>query len=365
MLAKARLLISGHEISNTEDIYFQARSSSLLTLLLWERIIAFPWGIIFPLALLGLALWPQWHLQWHLILFQVVYALSIILFFVIARYRLGLIPILCIWAAAGSIGLYRLLRRRRIKPYLVTLGAAGVLFVMINQNPLRGIEIPGLDGNINLGNKYLELKQYEKALEAFRKAERLSPYLGRPYDGAATALIGLRRTAEAKADLQKAILYDPSLIPARNNLARILESEGDLAAAQRNYLKVLGLDSANVYAHIGLADVALKMGDDSTAIVHYQKARNRGAFDRQLISRLALALLRQNSFAEALQVNATLLALEPDNARAHHNQARIYIACDSLEQAARELEIVLRLAPDTKEAREQLDKILAIRSSKK
>jgi len=357
LLTKTRLLLSGHEISNTEDIYFQTRWSGLLSLLLWDRIIAFPWGIVFPLALLGLALQPYWHRQWHLNLFQAAYALSIVLFFVIARYRLALAPILCLWSAVAVIELLRIIRRKQVKPYAITLVSAVLLIVLVNRNPLKGIEIPNLDGNINLGNKYLELKQYEKALGAFRQAESLSPQSSRPYNGAATALINLGRASQAKSDLEKALLYEPSLFPARNNLARLLQQEGDLEGAKRHYRQVLTLDSANVFAHQGFADVALAEGDDSTAIAHYQRAHELGVSDRQLISRWSLALLRQNRFAEALQVNAGLLALEPNNARAHHNQARIYIACDSLEQAARELETVLRLAPDTKEAQDQLDEI--------
>jgi tetratricopeptide (TPR) repeat protein len=354
-------LLSGHEISNTEDIYFQARFSCVLSLLLWERIIAFPFGLLLLLALWGLAINVQWKRQSHLILFQIAYALSIILFFVIARYRLPLIPVLCLWAAAGISGIYRMIRQKQIKSFAIPLLAAGLLLLMFNRNPLTSEDVPGLDGNINLGNKYLELKQYDLALKSFREATELSPYSSRPYNGAATALIHLGRPQEAKEDLKQAILHEPSLIQAHNNLARILEQENDLAGAERHYSEVLRLDSTNAFAHQGLGDVALKKDDAPTAIIHYRRAYELGLADRQIISRWAAALLQDGRPTEALQVNTILLALEPNNARAHHNQARIYIACDSLEQAARELETVLRLSPDTKEAQEQLDEIRVMR----
>jgi len=99
------------------------------------------------------------------------------------------------------------------------------------------------------------------------------------------------------------------------------------------------------------------MGDYASAQANYEKAYHLGASDAQLISRWAQSLVMQEKFAEALEVNARLIKMQPDNARAHHNQARIYIACDSLHRARRELEIVLRLAPATTEARQQLNEI--------
>ena len=357
MLKKSRYLLAGHEISNTEDIYFQSRFSGLLNLLLWEKVIAFPFGLILPLGMLGLASNLNWRRQAHLILFQLSYAIAIVFFFVTARYRLGLVPITCLWAAAGLVGWACLLRQKPLGKHFWTAVAFLLLLIFINRNPLRGEEIPGLDGHINLGNKYLEKNQPEKALAAFQQAEKAGPLLGNPANGAALALLRLGRTQEARAELEKAVLLDPSLIQAHNNLARILEQGGDLDGAQKHYASVLQLDSSNVFALQGYADVALGKEDYSTAETHYELAYRLGCADRQVISRWALALLQQSKYADALRVNAKLLMLEPENARAHHNQARIYIACDSLELAAKELEIVLKLAPETEAARRQLEEI--------
>jgi len=171
------------------------------------------------------------------------------------------------------------------------------------------------------------------------------------------AVLQLGRQGEAESEFEKALKYDSSFVPARTNLAQILQRQGDLDAASRHYAAALKLDSSNVFAQQGFADVALEQGDYARAEEHYQKAYSLGAADRQVVSRWALALLQQEKYAEALRVNARLLALEPDNARAHHNQARIYIACDSMQQAERELEIVLRLAPGTEGVEEQLEEI--------
>lgn len=360
---KIHYLLAGHEISNTEDIYYQREFSALLAVLMWEKGIAFPFGLILPLAFLGLALSFRWRRQSHLILFQASYAISIILFFVTARYRLPLVPIFCLWAAAGLVVPFRLARQGQIGKYAITGLAFIILLILVNRNPLRGSEIPCVDGSINMGNKHLENKQYEKAIAAFREAAILDSQSARSANGAGVALLGLGRIDEAKREFERAILLEPALLQAHNNLARICQQEGDLMTARSHFAKVMELDSSNVFAQRGFADVALTLKEYTLAQQHYEKAHDLGASDRQLISRWAQTLLMQEKYAEALRVNAILLASEPGNARARHNQARIYMACDSLDQAERELEEVLRLTPDSKEARNQLEEIRKIRGN--
>lgn len=356
-LKKARLLLSGHEIGNNEDIYFQRRFSPILRLLMWEKVIAFPFGTLLPLGFLGLALSWQWRKNSLLLFFFISYALSIIAFFVCTRYRLPLIPILAIWSSAAIVELYRMAKRGNARQYLVVLIGFVLLFFAVNQNPMAAVGITGFEGAYYLGNKYYDEKQYGKALDAYREAVALDSTSGRARNGMAMALLGLGQKSEARNELEKAVLLDPSLIQARNNLGQLLLQDGELEEAGKRFSEVLELDSVNTFAQQGLADVALERGDYALAEDHFRRAYELGLANRQVISRWALALMKQGKYAQALEVNARLLALELDNARAHHNQARLYMACDSLDQAARELEVVLRLAPNNTEARQQLQEI--------
>jgi hypothetical protein len=45
---------TGDEVTNNEDTYYFTRFSNELKLLMWHRVIAFPFGIICPLALAGI-----------------------------------------------------------------------------------------------------------------------------------------------------------------------------------------------------------------------------------------------------------------------------------------------------------------------
>lgn len=354
---KIRLLYSGHEIGNNEDIYFQRRWSWLLGLLMWEKIIGFPFGILLPLGFLGVALQFDWRKNALLILFFLSYSASIVAFFVCTRYRLPLIPILTIWSGVAIVNLLRIAKERTFKAHWPAIAFFVLLLIVANQNPLAGKGIRGFEGAYYLGNKYMEKGQYPEAVDTYREAQELNPHSAFPYYGLALIWMKQGKIAEAREELERALAEDSAFTQARNNLALILFQQGNPEAAIAQYLTVLKQDSSNVFAHRGLADVALSLGDFEQAEEHYQKANELGAFDAQLISRWAQALLQQSKFTAALLVNAKLLAAEPDDPRAHHNQARIYMACDSLQQAQRELEAVLQLDPGNAEAARQLDAI--------
>ena len=94
----------GDEIGRNQDIYFWRNYSTVLAATLWKGGIAFPFGIIAPLALLGLLLSGR---RQEFVLFAVfvgVYCLSVVAFFPTARYRAPLLPLLVFFATLGPVG---------------------------------------------------------------------------------------------------------------------------------------------------------------------------------------------------------------------------------------------------------------------
>src|SRR5258708_33555699 len=61
-------------------------------------------GVLVPLAVLGLVVtWPMRSRLWILHAMTVAYAASVVLFYVFARYRYPLVPLLIVFAAAGVV----------------------------------------------------------------------------------------------------------------------------------------------------------------------------------------------------------------------------------------------------------------------
>jgi len=123
---KLRLLLSGNEIYRNQAIYPARMDSPILALLLWKiPWLAFPFGLLSPLALVGLAVGARRAP----FLAATVLALSItvLAFFVTARYRVVLVPFLLIFAAQAVRWL--LSETRRVPRLLAVLGIFAVGFL--------------------------------------------------------------------------------------------------------------------------------------------------------------------------------------------------------------------------------------------
>ena len=81
-------------------------------------------GVLVPLALLGVVVtWPMRSRLWVFYAMTLAYAASVVMFYVFARYRYPLVPLLMIFAAAGLVADAR--RSWRSRTATVDARAAG------------------------------------------------------------------------------------------------------------------------------------------------------------------------------------------------------------------------------------------------
>src|SRR5262249_17082331 len=79
-----------------------------------------------------------------------------------------------------------------------------------------------LEGHNNLGNRYIELREYEKAVVQFQKAIDLNPRIMEPFSNLSVALFLLQRYPEAEAAARRALDLDPRNSTSRYMLGCIL-----------------------------------------------------------------------------------------------------------------------------------------------
>ena len=131
---KLFLLGHGEEIGRNQPIYFHRNESSLLAALLWKHGgIAFPFGIAGPLALSGLllALRNRRGAPARPCII-ITYGAGVIAFFITARYRLPMVPVLLLFAAHAAHWTAGALRRRRWRAAALVLGTTGVFAAAAN-----------------------------------------------------------------------------------------------------------------------------------------------------------------------------------------------------------------------------------------
>ncbi|MEW5945232.1 MAG: M48 family metalloprotease [bacterium] len=79
---------------------------------------------------------------------------------------------------------------------------------------------------IATGNTFFEMEEYDRALERYNEAARLSPAYAPAHLGAGSAAAMIGRESEAEEYFRRAIEADPSMCPARNNLGILLYWQG-------------------------------------------------------------------------------------------------------------------------------------------
>ena len=134
LVQKTLHFVNSRELVRNVDIYLFHEWSPLLRVLVWKwGGFGFPFGLILPLAVVGLITgWRRVPLPAKV--FLLVFPATIILFFVAARYRLVVAPILVVLAGQGCVAIGQMYRTRQWRR--LGLAAGGLL-----AGPLR----PGAD----------------------------------------------------------------------------------------------------------------------------------------------------------------------------------------------------------------------------
>lgn len=165
---KAVQFWSGDEIERNQEIYYWRKYSSVLTPMLWKWGLAFPFGLVGPLALVGLAVYIRREGLGLPAVVTLGYSLAVIAFFVTARYRLPVVPLLLLFATYGGHWLYQRGRERTWWP-----SALFVLLLLGANWGLPPMDMRGTPATYNdLGNAYLRQGRYDLALLKFEQAVR-------------------------------------------------------------------------------------------------------------------------------------------------------------------------------------------------
>ena len=193
----------------------------LLSLLMFDGLLFFPYGLLLPLALLGLAFSVRdWRKYLLVYLLLSSYVVTLMLFFVCARFRQPLIPLLIIMAVFGVVQLIKFFKKRDFKN-LSLIVLVFVLLVIESNHDITGIDRNHLraEDHMLLGTAYLDQGRLESAKREFSRSIEYDPAFALPYNN--LGLISLRRGEADKASqyFTKAIQYNPNTLEPYFNLA--------------------------------------------------------------------------------------------------------------------------------------------------
>jgi len=197
---KCLLLGNRYEIGDVESLYVYRDSSMILRALRFLN-----WGTLLPLSLLGMWITRrQWKTLGIIYALGVSMALAIVSFYVMARYRFPLVPLLIPLAAAALVQLYDDFRRQRIRRVVISLAALVVLAVPINWPVLDEGQLNAL-ARMNVGVALAEAGEIGEATSYFAAAVHEHPGSAEAQNNLAQALAIQCRYGEAVEHYQAAL----------------------------------------------------------------------------------------------------------------------------------------------------------------
>jgi tetratricopeptide (TPR) repeat protein len=352
---KARLLISREEIIDTESQESHSEYSWVLAVLgpIWHA------GVVLPLAAAGaVVLWPQRRRLWLLFAVAAAYALSVVAFFVVARYRHPLLPFACLFAAAGSVALYTALARRTLHDLRGAVAVAMVVAVASNW-PLSTPGSPQAITENNLGTALQEDGRPAEAIDRYKRALAFDPEYLPALNNLGTALRAAGRVDEAVGVFGQALARDGDAASVRYNLGNALMARGDAAGAVKEFEAALAADPRSVEAANNLGQALAAIGDSDRAIEAFRRALTID--DASLIAHrnLANALASKGQAREAATHFERAIILAPADAAIRYDYGSLLLEVGAFEGAATTLREAIRLKSDYAEAHNNLGIALA------
>jgi tetratricopeptide (TPR) repeat protein len=250
------MLLSAYEVPDNYNLYFMERFSAVL------RLPLFTWGLFLaPLAAAGVYLsWIDRSKFAMLHVLGAAYFASILFFFVFARYRLPLVPILLVFAAYAGVRTAEILRRgmRQVPKTVAAVFAAVLLLVNV---PLPRAVAGHRDfraAHYNLGIYHKDRGEDALAAAEFESAARLNPdYLKDPvFVGTLAGLHGKLGNDVRAFELQEKLAreLDPASPRPLYELGRLYARRGMEARASQAFTAALERDPGFLDAYLPLAE---------------------------------------------------------------------------------------------------------------
>ena len=370
LAAKAFHFWQGGEIRRHADIYFARAHSPLLAGLVWHHWLAFPFGIVGPLALAGLLLAMVERRAGLIVLFVLCHAAAVIAFSATARYRLPAVPLLILLACYAGAWLKVRVSARQWRS---ALPAAALLFLAAWPLNARAVA-PGedardryyvglayarkgmparaalelrkaldldeghYDARLKLGELLVDLDNPAEAREQFRLLARRFPWRADPRRNLASLHLEEKRIEEAVALFEEIVELEPAAARSHYGLAGALRLAERPEEARDSYLKALELDPDHFDAgyHLAVLYQQEKRWGEAERL-YLQLLKQRPGHD-DVRNNLGYNYLRQRQFQAAAAEFSRVLDGNPDHVLARRNLAFAYEGLERNREAVQEYE---------------------------
>jgi len=348
---KTAIFFNGYEVPQIESFDLLAHEEP------WLRVLFVRLWLIMPLALLGmlLALRKPERLA-PLYGYVLLYALSIVVFFVTGRYRSQVIPVLCLFAGYALVTVPH--HARSLRPAFAF--AAGLLALGLVTSPgLFAIDEDMIvfRDQVRRGRRLGELRSYQPALREIDKA--IAIYPGEPEGYVQRAIIHRDNDNDFKAieDYSRALQIDPASPSVHYDLAQALRSVNLPEEAAREYRRAIEYNPRMLQAHNNLGITLREMKRYDEAVAAFREVIELSPDYRKAYNNLGASYAEMGRMDDAVATFQETTRRFPDYATGYRNLAMAFAAQHRPRPALEAMRRYVALSPDDVEARELVRKL--------
>jgi tetratricopeptide (TPR) repeat protein len=339
---KFALLWNADEMLDTESQQTHAEWSAVLAIL--TPIGHF--GVLVPLAMFGIAVtWSDRRRIWIFHSMLVVYAASVLVFYVFARYRFPLVPLLLFFAAGGAAA--EPLRAHAGRGRLVPALALAVGTLLFTNWPLLSSDLMRAITENNIAIALQDAGRFDEALTRYRRAIALQPDYAPAYNNMGTALRAKGNVDEAMAAYRRALSISPDYPDAHYNLGNALVDQNQLGEAVQHLTIALRALPGSPDAHNNLGLALAAEGKYLEAARQFEAAVSADPLAARPRANLGNALAELERWDEAIRHLEVAVGLARENVTIRYDLGQAFLGAERFADAARELRGVLELAPES------------------
>jgi len=267
---KLRYFWSRSEILNNKDIHFLTDRYTPIV-----KLLPVGFWLVGPLGLMGLAAsivsTDRWRLfgLWGFVL---VYMVSVVLFFVTARFRLPVLPVLALLGAFGVQFVWIAIRESHWKR-AVGVGAVLIPAILVvaqpaqDRNPTTRAEVALVD----LSKALYKKGRSDEAIALLTEATDVNPNYAEALYSLGVAYGDSERWQDAENAYLRAIEADRKHVSAHNNLGRLYLDQQQYDKAIPLLARAVKLDDRHAGARFNLGKALQAAGRTDEAIVMYRE----------------------------------------------------------------------------------------------
>ncbi|HKK20316.1 MAG TPA: tetratricopeptide repeat protein [candidate division Zixibacteria bacterium] len=348
LFKKVILLIEGNELSNNFDFYFFAHRSSELRLLIWYKYFYLPFGLILPLAVVGILMtgWKNFRAR-PLLIFLIAYTPAVVLFFVTARYRLPMVPFLILFAAYCVMRIPSIVREASPKRALIYTLVFVAMLVLCNTDIYGYRKKNDAQGFYTMASLYARMGDDSQEAYFYKRAISQDTTLSEAYNNLGLLDASHGNVQEALTLLRKATQLAPANFMYQYNLGYLYLQSGKPDSAIEPLRQVVTVTPQNLYALNNLGMAYLNTHNFDSAVAVFRQAVDTDSTFANGYYNLAITYQQLGRNDSAIAYFKKELAFDSTDADAVYNLGLLSVQTRDLTAAESYFNRYLKMSSDS------------------